>query len=375
MFLLRFLRRLFKLVLFLIILVILVPIVGLGYGFLTTSSIDRTALPGTTDSAPPATLAEEIRTGISGYERPEEATYLGYPEGSILQQARDYASFVKAGDASGFPFLGYVGRFWQDYAMAIRATSDQSFDFSQHGVLVVAGTGYTIDSFVQFAYENTIGRLTEWASGKRTAADGQLAANAADYAGFLATTPWYAYPYAGKRAALLAVAPAANDDMVRSTERRWAFVAAYSVKQGVADLMRLAMAGRAPASPDIHVWARGPVSEAIRPERETYLERDMGKDGAVFMTRRQQAFTGMIPRLIERGLSFVEIGGNDEILMTMLSPETVSPPQGSRVLFSYPVPATPDLTRTALIVAVRKLHTVLPELTGAGVKLEQIFDY
>ncbi|MBN9260587.1 MAG: hypothetical protein J0J14_06920, partial [Hyphomicrobium sp.] len=126
---------------------------------------------------------------------------------------------------------------------------------------------------------------------------------------------------------------------------------------------------------DIHVWAKGPVAEATRNEPDTALEHDFGTDGTVFVTKRYQAFTEMIPRLIGKGVSFVEIGGNDEIMITVLSADPVAAPEGARQLFAYPLPADPDRRRTGLIVAVRRLHTVLPALAGAGAKLEHVYDY
>ena len=92
------------------------------------------------------------------------------------------------------------------------------------------------------------------------------------------------------------------------------------------------------------------------------------------MTKRYQVFTDMIPRLIAKGMRFVEIGGNDEILMTILSNDEVAPPDGSRLVFGYQLPAEPAMRRTGLTVAVRKLHTVLPALTAAGAKLEHVYD-
>lgn len=376
MFLLRLLKRLLKLVLYLIIIVILIPIVGIGYGMLTTDSLDPAPLPGVTDGAPPAELAETIRSAIPGYQRPEEATFLTYPEWAIVYHAREYAGFVKEGRESGFPYWAYIGRFWQDYAMVIRASSDYPFNFANHQMLVVIGTSHTIENAIQWAYENTIGRLTEWSSGKKTAVDRHQADVAAEYAAFLDQVPWYQFPYAEKRAALFAVAPDAGDDPVRTTERKWAFGAANSIKQGYADLIKLALAATAdPAFLDIHVWAKGPVSEAVRSEPETYLERELGDDGAVFVTKRYQVFTDMIPRLIERGVSFVEIGGNDEILLTVLSPAAIVAPEGSRTLFAYALPASPGQTRTGLIAAVRRLDRVLPALTAGGATLEHVYDY
>ena len=77
---------------------------------------------------------------------------------------------------------------------------------------------------------------------------------------------------------------------------------------------------------DIHVWAKGPVAEATRNEPDTALERNMDADGTVFVTKRYQVFTDMIPRLIAKGVTFVEIGGNDEIMITVLGKDAITAP-------------------------------------------------
>jgi hypothetical protein len=82
----------------------------------------------------------------------------------------------------------------------------------------------------------------------------------------------------------------------------------------------------------------------------------------------------MIPRLIDKGVSFVEMCGNDQIMITMLSAAELAPPEGARALFSQPIPVDPATRRTGLIVAVRKLHLVLPALLKAGARLEHVYD-
>ena len=126
---------------------------------------------------------------------------------------------------------------------------------------------------------------------------------------------------------------------------------------------------------DIHVWAKGPVAEATRNEPDTALERNMNADGTVFVTKRYQVFTDMIPRLIAKGVTFVEIGGNDEILVSVLSKDAITAPEGSRTLFAYALPADPAQRRTGLTVAVRRLHTVVPALLASGARLEHVYDY
>lgn len=374
MFLLRWLRRLIKTILWLVVIVVLIPVVGLAYGFLTTPALDKTPLPGIADGAPPTQLAAKVRQAIPDYQSPAPSTWLAYPKWATIQAAHDYAAFVGKDQPSGFPYWAYVGHYWQDYAMIIRVTSARGIDVLDYVVPTLIGTGLTIDHAIQWAYENTVGRVTEATAGKRVAADIYQAKAAADYAGFLDTRAWSDFPFAEKRAGLFAVEPAAGDDSIRTSERKLAFGLADTVKQWCADLSRSALASAGdPSPPDIHVWAKGPVGEAARNEPDTLLERDLGGDGTIFVTSRSPAFTGMVPRLIDKGISFVEIGGKDEIMITVTSGAEIAAPEGARILFSQSIPVSPDTRRTALAVAVRKLHLVLPALAKAGAKLEHVY--
>ncbi|MBW8907591.1 MAG: hypothetical protein JF620_00920 [Mesorhizobium sp.] len=373
MFLLRWLRRLIKTILRLIVLVVLIPVAGLAYGFLTTSSLDKTPLPGVADGTPPSALASKIRQAAQDYQVPPQSTWLAYPKWAAVYAARDYAAFVDKDQPSGFPYWSYIGHYWQDYAIVIRVTSARGIDILDYVVPTVIGTGLTIDGALQWAYENTVGRVTEVIAGKRIAVDIYQAKAAGEYASLLETKPWSDFPYAEKRAGLFAVQPAVGDDSIRTSERKLAFGLADTVKQWCADLTKsLFPAVDDPGPSDIHIWAKGPVGETTRNEPDTLLERDLGADGTVFITR-QATLAEMIPRLIDKGVSLVEIGGNDEVLVTVTSSAAITAPEGSRALFSHPIPVTPDTRRTAFAVAVRKLHTFLPALAKAGAKLERIY--
>lgn len=373
MFLLRWLKRLIKAIVWIVVIILLIPIAGLSYGFLTTSAVGGgDPASGMTDGV----ISKGLRHDIPGYQRPEESTFLTYPEWAIVYAAREYADFVDDEQPSGFPYWSYIGRYWQDYASVIRASSAYPFNFANHQMLVVIGTSHTIEHALQWAYENTIGRLTEWTSRRPVAADHFLAGVARDYAAFLDQTPWYEFPYADNRRDLMALPRQTEDDPARQAERQYAFGFAYWVKQGYADLIKAGLAATSdPAALDIHVWAKGPVAQAVGGEPDTKLEADLGADGAVFVTRRYQVFTDMVPRLIQRGVSFVEIGGNDEILVTVLSPAPVNVPEGAQELFSYPLPAEPARRRTGLLVPVADLHVALPALLTGGTTLEHIYDY
>ena len=370
---LRWLKRLVKAVLLVVALAVAIPVLGLAYGFLTTDG--PASAPIVVSTPERAATHDTLAREIPGYQRPEESTYLTYPEWAIVYAAREYAGFVDDNNPSGFPYFAYVGRFWQDYAAMIRASSPYPFNFQNHLMLMVIGISHTVEHVIQSAYENTIGRITGMFE-DNAPEDIFLAAVAADYAAFLDQTPWYRFDYAVRRGEMWALEPADGAGAARSWERKLGFGLALSIKQAYADLITSGLAATSdPAALDIHVWAEGPVAEAIAGEADTSLERDLGEDGAVFVTKRYQVFTDMIPRLIERGVSFVEIGGNDEILLTVLSNEEPGLPDGARRIFSYTLPTDPAVVRTGISVAVARLHEVLPELQNADAELEHVYDY
>ncbi|MDP3897061.1 MAG: hypothetical protein Q8Q62_10340, partial [Mesorhizobium sp.] len=71
----------------------------------------------------------------------------------------------------------------------------------------------------------------------------------------------------------------------------------------------------------------------------------------------------------------VEIGGNDEIMLTVLSDDGIGLPDGARLLFSYPLPTDPAQIRSGIAARVPDLHEILPELENAGARLEHVYDY
>jgi hypothetical protein len=367
----RFIKGLFRAIIIVIALVVAIPVLGLGYGFLTTQAPQPLARNAPTTEQ--KTISDQLTVQIPGYKRPQESTYLTYPEWAIVYAAREYAGFVRDNNPSGFPYFAYIGRFWQDYAAMIRASSAYPFNFQNHLMLMVIGISHTVEHVIQSVYENTIGRITSL-FGYPTPPDQFLAAAAQDYAAFLDQVPWYQFDYAGKRAGLWAADN--GGEMVRPWERKLGFGLSFSIKQTYANMIKSGLSATSdPALLDIHVWANGPVAQAISGEPDTTMERNFGPGGAVFVTKRYQVFTDMIPRLIDRGVTFTQIGGNDLILVTVLSDGEVVVPDGSVQVFSYALPTDPGTFRTGLTASVPQLHTVIPDLINTGARLEHVYDY
>ncbi|MDP3895828.1 MAG: hypothetical protein Q8Q62_04055, partial [Mesorhizobium sp.] len=176
---LRFLRRIVRAILIVVAIVVAIPVLGLAYGFMTTDA--PKSAPIVVHSPETAAVSQRLRVEIAGYQRPEESTFLTYPEWAIVYAAREYAGFVADANPSGFPYFAYIGRFWQDYAAMIRASSAYPFNFQNHLMLMVIGISHTAEHVIQSAYENTIGRLTGLAA-ETVDEDRYQAEVAADYA-------------------------------------------------------------------------------------------------------------------------------------------------------------------------------------------------
>lgn len=371
----RLLRRLIRIALLLIALIVAIPLIGFAYGYLATSDV---TLPdaGGEEAAPPTELRQRVLAEIPGYQRPEDATFLTYPEWSIVYAAREYADHVEDRWPSEFPYWAYIARYWRDYAIVARATADYPVNVQNHVMLVVIGTSHTLEHVIEWAYEHSLGLATSLIAGEPVAEDRMRARVAAEYAAFLDQVPWYRFDYSGKRRALWAQPAAPGIGAIRSWERRLGLGLAYTVKQAYADLISAGLSATSdPALLDIHVWAKGSVGPSLFGEPDSALELDFGENGAIFVTKRYQAFTDLVPRLVDDGVRFVEIGGNDLILVTFLSTDPVAAPAGSANLFAYAIPAEDRRWRTGIVVPVYRLHEVIPALAEADATLEHVYDY
>ena len=132
MFLLRWLIRLIKAVLIVVVLVLAIPIAGLAYGFWTTNALDATPLAGVAEGAPPTGAGRSGARRNSGLPAAGGIDLLDLSRvGDRLCRARICRRSSRPSRESYFPYWSYIGRFWQDYAMVIRASAGQAIQFRQ----------------------------------------------------------------------------------------------------------------------------------------------------------------------------------------------------------------------------------------------------
>ena len=126
------------------------------------------------------------------------------------------------------------------------------------------------------------------------------------------------------------------------------------------------------------------VTMHINADRETVeridprigVLRDFGHGDLVISVPRWGPFTEILPNLAAAGAQFVEIAGNDEILMTTVAPEDESrAPDAARLLFDSMVISPSNMQRSVYVVRVQDLSEALNSLSRNNIALEHVFDY
>jgi len=311
------------------------------------------------------------------HRRREDQTYLTLPEWMIVYSADEQAAFLREGrPPSEFPWFRSIGQFWSAYGAVWDATRGrQPFHWGYHTMIGVIGASFTVEYALKGLYENSAGRAFEWAaagpSGSLdTAGDRFVADGAADYAAFMHHTPWYEYPFGGRLEALWA---ADFGGGLRGVERRASLTAELAAKAGWGWAIGKAT-GAGYEAPILETLAcTAPFPDALLPAGVRVLESPDPR-ARLLSIPRYEPFTAAVTVLARAGVRFLEIAGNDEILVTVIAPRGWRD-ERARARLVHEQQTRPGETRLALSVPVRRLHEVLPALERDGARIEHVYDY
>ncbi len=320
-----------------------------------------------------------ITDAIEGYARLEDQTYLTLPEWYIVYSTDEYGAFIAENSPTQFPHFKAVGQYWQSYydvchEVRGRYPRNGGYQF----VLGFIGVSFTAENMLKGAYETTIGRAAEWiGSGKPTEEEIYAAEVAQEYAAFLHNTQWYLFPFGEKFQGLWSETSLWGPDPIRKWERKLSLSVEYGLKSLYGGLTSAGsdVAYGGPDESKIYAITTGVTSEMLSGDLEIIEEVDE-KRQLVHLTRFE-VFSTLVPDLTQDGLTFVEIAGNDELLVTLLAPQNSEYDfKYGAYLFDLPILTQPKLTRAAIKVRVDELHLFLNELSKQKeFKFEHIYDY
>lgn len=320
---------------------------------------------------------QNVTADVKGYSREESPTYLTLPEWYIVYSTEEYASFIGKNPPSRFPYLGSMRQYWTSYARMCGITKGAyPFDPGVHLMLGVIGLSFSIENAVKGLYESTLGRVTEWIASHDTEEDAFASRTAQEYGTFMHTVPWYEFPFASKLAALWRETGLWGPHPLRKWERKLALSAEYGVKGAYGWIIRHAT-GAVYGSADltIHVWIDNAPGAIFADSRIRKVKETSPRAYIVVMPRYEE-FTEIVTTLARRGVRFLDIAGNDEILLTAIAPRAWEyGPKEGKVVFGEGLLTDPGLKRIAVKAPVRSLHAILADLESRGAKVEHLYDY
>lgn len=339
-------------------------------------SLVITAPTGLVCTAPLTTLSTDNQNPFpEEKKRPEESTYLTFPEWYIVYSSEEYADFLVHNEPSRFPYFAGISQYWQSYrCLNTYAKNNYPFNGSNQLMLGVIGVSYSVEFAAKGIYENTIGKVFEVLSSNQKTEEEIFAQKvAAEYGQFLHTIPWFEFPFFEKLSALWKETSLFGPNFLRKWERKIILSIEYAIKGCYGFLIKHATS-TVLGTADLIIFVRvDTVSEEFLSAHA--VVKVTKEDASVLLELpRYEDFTVLIPQLIASGSIIEQIAGNDEIFATVLTPDGWET-ENTITMFEMNYLTKPSVQRVGLRIPVAKLHTVIPTLERDVVRIEHLYDY
>lgn len=301
------------------------------------------------------------------HHRPEARTILTYPEWHIVHAYDDYAKVIEDGDPHEFGYAQAVTGFWSSLCSLSEASATHGgFPSETKLMIYTIGVSFTAELGLKALYEETVGRFFAWLRGpQRSPLDDLSAHQAAEYAAFLQQVPWYKWDFAADAAAL----KVASSGTLRDRERSFALGLEFGAKARYAKVIAQAVTGIGADQLTLRMIVTGLTPEELTGFEGVKIiaERPVGIE---IETPRYRVLTHLLADMAAKGAEFLEIAGNDDIMLTAISPDNTD--LGG--IFSFPRQGYGD-TRHLIMVKVPDLAETLRSFANGPVRLEHVHDY
>jgi len=301
------------------------------------------------------------------HHRPESRTLLTYPEWHIVHAYDDYAQVISERDPHDFGYLRAIAGFWSSLcALSDASAAHGGFDGETEGKEVLHGISFTAELLAKAAYEETLGRLAALVRGDgRAPLDEVSADQARAYARFLQQVPWHQWNFDEDAEAL----DARPTGSFRDTERRLALGLEYRIKAAYARVISRAVEQLGPDELRLRMIVDGmsPDTLAALDGVKVIAERETGTE---IETPRYRELTHLLDAMAGQGAEFIEIAGNDDILLTVLSKS----PEADGAVHSFGRQGYGDY-RHLILLEVSGLANRLRRIQTGPLTLEHVHDY
>jgi hypothetical protein len=332
---------------------------------------------------PQASLNEKNPAADIGEKnrRPVEDSYFSYPEWYIVWSYEERAQYLPRNLPSGFPYFASIGQYWKSYCFICALTQRRhQFNFGDHLSSFVLGGSFALEYSIRGAYEQTIGRLSEWTSSHELVEEDAYAARVArEYAHFVCIRPFYEFHFAHALRELWKETPLWGKHPIRKLERKFILSVDYGLEALYAWVLeRASHLTYGVESDETYVWIESAPETIFKEFPRVKTVTEAARPSYIVAIPRYQEFTDLAVQLAKHDVHFLQIAGNDEIMLTVVVPKNWNldlPATEGSLLFTENFLTQPDVKRIALECPVRSLRAILNNLASHGARIEHIYDY
>ena len=300
--------------------------------------------------------------------RPEANTLLTYPEWHIVHAYEEYAEVLRLGDPHNFHFLKSIFGFWFSLCSVSKKAGDHGgFPWKTKVTIYTIGVSFSLELLVKALYEESIGRIFTLIRGSSPAPLDILSARQAKrYAEFLRQTPWYQWDFRKEKEEL----KAKRTNQLRDRERAVALGLEFGAKAFYAGIISNMVQNIGHDNPRLRILVKDISDNNLKAFPDVRIIQRRGREIEI-ETPRYRRLTNILLLMSNMGANFIEISGNDDIMISVLSN---SQSNALNNLYSFDRQGFLDIRHLELL-KVTKLAERIRYIEKSESKLEHIYDY
>lgn len=314
---------------------------------------------------------------IKGYYRDEAQTFLTVPEWYLVFNPKEYADYLEEGNnPSNFPFYASIDEYWTLYDRSMKLVSaayDENEEYNT--MLQVIGVSISMEYTAKMLYENTVGRIFSWLSNGTPSDEEKTIVQAhRAYSDFIYDKAWYEFEFMPCVKRVWGTSNTADSNWLRKMERKLFFTIEFTFKAAYAKLIEWG-AEASYEEPVTEIYLLASTADSLKNYEELKVIHEQGDQKIVGITR-WGAFTKTVLDIADEDIDIFEIGGNDEIIVSVLTNKDESGIfSDENLLYTSKVVTKSDRERRVYLLPVGRLLTFIKGAKGKGLEVEHVFDY
>jgi hypothetical protein len=319
---------------------------------------------------------ENERENIKGYYRDEEQAVLTVPEWYLVFNPKEYADYLEKGNnPSDFPFYASINEYWNLYDRSIKLVSEAyPINEEYNTMLQVIGVSVTMEYAVKIMYENTIGRVFGWLACDTISDEEQTIIKAQRaYSDFIYHTAWYEFKFLPWIKEVWSTSNTQESSWLRKVERKLFFTFEFVFKAGYSKLIEwAAQSSYEEPVTDIYLIT---TQNKIIPNKDIKIIKTK-EDKQLISITRWGAFTKNLVELSGSDFKVLEIGGNDEIVVSVLLNKNQKVDfDNIELLYQSNVVTNMEINRLVYLLPVQELIQFINYSKAHNIEVEHVFDY